>query len=73
MNEALDLNLNAAQCIQSATHWGSTTYLNICKGTTVSMPWGEVDYALTVVGLGAVAAIVIMFLSMAWVMVRDRF
>ena len=73
MNEALDLNLNAAQCIHSATHWGSTTYLNICKGTTVSMPWGEVDYALAAVGVSVLVAVGLVLLSMAWSIMRTRY
>ena len=40
----MDVNVNAAACIQSATNWGETVYHNICSDTIQYVPWGTMDY-----------------------------
>lgn len=42
----MDVNFNAAECIKSATHFGSTTYYNICDNTERVITWGGVDWAI---------------------------
>lgn len=38
----------APDCIKGMTHWGSTTYHNICEGTSTTAQWGFMDYVLAV-------------------------
>lgn len=38
------VNLNAAECIKRINEIGSTTYTNICNGTTQTLNWGGGDW-----------------------------
>lgn len=51
-SEIINLNLNAAECIQSVDHWRETVYYNICAGTQQVVPWGIGQF------LGCMAAVV---------------
>lgn len=63
MNGTQDLNLNAQDCLKSVNQIGKTTYMNICNGTTNSVPWGAGDWILA----GILAVIV---LSAVFIFVR---
>lgn len=66
-----DLNLNSADCIKSISHIGSTTYVNICSGTHVDVPWGSVDW-LSCAGITLmVLAILTLLCFMFLVVTRD--
>jgi len=56
VDATVNLNHNAAECIKSASHFGYTTYANICNQTTYDLAWGGVDWLacilLFILGLG---------------------
>lgn len=62
-----DVNVNAAECIRSATHIGFERIHNICSGAVVDVPWGAGDWvgAAAVSGLLLVAFSAIIFLGCA--------
>jgi hypothetical protein len=67
----LDHNVNSADCIRTAAHFGETVVYNICSGKVTTIPWGSVDWALAL-GLSAFAAVIgIVFLAMAVAIIRD--
>jgi hypothetical protein len=53
------MNFNAAECIKSVTHWGHTTYHNICNHTVVDLPWGFVYYGFAFFLVATIAIVVI--------------
>lgn len=65
MNSQTDLNLNHANCLQSATDFGKTTVHNICNGAISEVPWGSADWAVALGLVGFGIFIVILFGSMA--------
>jgi hypothetical protein len=60
-DQTINLNQNAADCIKSATHFGHTTYTNICNGVVSQVSWGGVDWMLCI-GLTALALLILGFL-----------
>lgn len=48
-----NINVNAAKCMQSVSHWGYNTFHNVCQGTSVDLAWGIGGYveAAAVAGL----------------------
>ena len=34
-----------AECLKEVDSWGSTTYQNVCDGTSATVPWGALNYA----------------------------
>lgn len=56
------LTVNATHCLKAIANFGSTTYQNVCNGTSVDVPWGTMDYAgvLFVGGLGAIVVLVVL-------------
>jgi hypothetical protein len=58
-NQTINLNQNAAQCIHSADHFGNTIYYNICTHTEMNVPWGGADWALWILGYGALVGLVL--------------
>lgn len=56
-----DHNVNLAQCLVNATHWGFTRVHNVCSGVVHDVPWGAMDYlgvlALIAFGLGFLSLI----------------
>jgi len=65
-----NINLNAANCLRSATDIGVTHVHNICNNTIVDVPWGTADWlgALAIGGF-AVATITI-FVGLGVMMFR---
>ena len=41
--ERLDATL-VPDCIRSVSRFGRTTYVNICNGQSVDVPWGEMTF-----------------------------
>ncbi|WP_146037253.1 hypothetical protein [Novosphingobium guangzhouense] len=65
-SEATNLvaNVNNSQCIVEKGHWGYDTFLNICTGSHVDIPWTLGDYmgvgvAAVLSGLMAAAAVLL--------------
>lgn len=44
MQPETNVNANFNECIKSVSNIGSTTYMNICTGKNVDVPWGMADY-----------------------------
>lgn len=71
-DQTLNLNNNYAECIKSVSHFGDTLYVNICNGTSQTVAWGGVDWALVyfllslgvLVILGGLAIVGFMLLSL---------
>lgn len=66
----IDLSTYQSDCMQEVTKFGSTVYVNVCRGSQMEVPWGGVDWilmacvlvaAVTVVGFTAVSAIKLLF------------
>lgn len=67
----MDQNINFAVCLKDATDFGVTHVHNVCTGTVQHIAWGSADWALAA-GLTAGAAVfVLLFASMAVMMIRD--
>ena len=47
-------NVELSQCVKTISEFGSSTYQNICTGTSETVHWGAVDWitALIIVGIG---------------------
>ena len=60
----MDLNANFAECIKVANSIGGNTYYNVCKNTSVWVPWGSADWLLLIVGI---LAVLLFFGGMTWV------
>jgi len=56
MENTVNLNHNAAECIKSASSFGYTTFTNICNGTTTRVDWGALDWFLTLAGVSLIGA-----------------
>ena len=55
-------------CLKSIHGFGVTTYQNICTGAITSVPWGTLDWIITLGLLGISGAILLligMFVAMA--------
>lgn len=69
--DKVDLNINAAQCMKTASHFGFERVHNICAQTVTDVPWGSADW----VGLGAIAVLAVLLLvlfgALAAMIVRD--
>lgn len=50
LNPTTDITLTA-DCIKSVSNFGSTTYMNICTGTSSVVPWGAMDIAAPVIAV----------------------
>lgn len=62
------LNLNSAECIRTAAHWGLTRTHNICSGAVSDVPWGALDYAGAILIGGFAAFAVAIMLAMVVMM-----
>jgi hypothetical protein len=71
IDQTIDLNHNSAQCIQTASHFGSTVYYNICDGTQHVVAWGGVDWVGTALLFGVGIAIIILILGLFLMMICD--
>ena len=61
-DQTINLNQNAAQCIYSANHFGSTVYYNICAHTETVVPWGGADWAWWILGYGFLGGLALFLL-----------
>lgn len=64
-DQTINLNHNAAQCLQQTRSLGSTTIQNICSGKTYEVPWGSADWLLCFFLIAAGLVIVTLFAVMA--------
>lgn len=66
-DQTITLNQNATACIRSTANVGSTTYQNICDGTSSAVPWGSADWleAVAVGGLALLGAVAISAIAAA--------
>lgn len=71
MNQPQDLNINSAECIKSASHFGYTAYQNICNGTAYQVDWGGVDWLILFGATAIVIAFTMMMAGMAVMIFRD--
>lgn len=55
------VNLNAAECIKRINDIGSTTYTNICNGTTQTLNWGVGDWIANM-GFGSLILFMILMI-----------
>lgn len=62
------INANLNQCIKHALNIGETVYTNICSGTTTTVPWGTMDWALGFL----VGALVFGFAAFTFALFTDR-
>ena len=69
--QTIDLNQNAAQCIQNAISYGYNTYYNICSGASTVVPWGFVDYALWTFLLTVVVGAALLVIGIVVTAARD--
>lgn len=69
--DQIDLNVNAAQCMKTASHFGFERVHNVCTQTVTDVPWGSADWA----GLGVVAVLAVfvmaVFAALAAMIVSD--
>lgn len=56
MDNNINLNNKTSDCIKSTEHFGHTTYVNICDGSTYQRQWGLGDWGIA--GAFAIIAIV---------------
>ena len=63
-------NMNAADCIKSATEWGVTHYTNICSGASYSVESGLMDKLAMLGILGMCGAMALLFLALIVMMVK---
>lgn len=61
-------HLEFSQCIKSINDVGTTTYQNICTGSTNTVPWGAADWIgagfLTLICLVAIVALGYLLVTM---------
>lgn len=55
-------NVNLNQCLRPAYDFGSTTFYNICDGSSHLVPWGNVDWTMSILGWSA-GGLAIIFLA----------
>ena len=65
MNTEHTINLNSAECLKTASNWGSDTVYNICSGAQHVVPWGTMDY----IGYGLACGILVSLVALIVVFV----
>lgn len=60
----MDLNLNQQSlehCLKQINNIGSTTYVNICDGTTHTVPWGSLGWIVAAFAIVLIITMVVIF------------
>lgn len=70
-DQTINLNHNAAECIKTISRFGSTTYNNICSGSSVTLDWGSVDWAMCIFLVIFGVSFLALLMSFAFIMIRD--
>lgn len=61
-DQTYNINHDYSSCIQTASHFGYTDYVNICTGVTNIVPWGGADWTVAILlSLGGVGIISLIF------------
>ena len=71
MNAHQQVDLNQVGCIHEIHRWGETVYQNICTGTTVSVPWGSMDFFGGVMIIVSAATLGFVLLAWLWLIITD--
>lgn len=61
-DQTINLNQNAAQCIQTASSFGHTAYTNICNGQVHIVEWGGIDWVISILAILFVCAVLSAFI-----------
>lgn len=64
----MDLNVNSAECIKGISNIGSTTYQNICNGTSSVVNWGIGDWIM----IGSVVLFLVAMAAFFIYVIMDR-
>lgn len=67
----IDLNVNAAQCMKTASHFGFERVHNVCTKTVTDVPWGSADWAAVGVAAVLAAFVLTLFGALAAMIVND--
>jgi len=62
----MEVNVNSAECLKTATNIGYDTVHNICSGAATNVPWGAGDWVGAIfLGsfMGALALLALAFVS----------
>lgn len=70
-DQTVNFNHDYSQCIQSASHFGWTQYMNICDGSSHVVRWGGVDWTLCIGGLAFAVVMIGLFSAFGIMIVRD--
>lgn len=68
----MNTNLNLAECVKSATGFFSTTYTNICDGTTQVVQNGSADIAIHAGYTLFLVSVVAVILSILYKTITDK-
>lgn len=52
------INLNQVECVKSITNLGSTTYKNICDGSSATVGWGIFEWVI----IGVLVALILVMI-----------
>ena len=63
INSSFDFQGTTA-CIQSINNIGNTIYTNICTGVVKTVPWGNLDWTLAVIGTALGVLIIGSFINL---------
>lgn len=53
----VDYSVALSECIQTVSNFGSTTYANICDGSSHTVPWGALDWGVFLILTGTAVLI----------------
>ena len=67
----VNANLNSTQCLKETMNFGETIVRNICNGSTHAIPWGTMDYVVTIMAVLFFSTILLMFAALAITVIRD--
>ncbi len=67
----MDVNVNSADCLRTATNIGYDTVHNICTGTSTNVPWGDGMYLFLAGAALLLIPMALMFAAMAADIVTD--
>lgn len=72
--QQLNINVDAKtldMCIKQISNWGSTTYQNICTGSTVIVPAGTFDWTVTILLMAGGIVILLILSTMVFKIMFD--
>ncbi len=71
MEQTLNLNQNATDCVRSVYHFGSTTVMNICNSKIVEVPWGGMDWVFAILLIALCLGFTCLLLFPLWIIAFD--